>query len=70
MAEGDRVSVLATAHGKHVGEFFGIPGTGKDLSVPLADFFRVEGGKVNEHWGVMDSGALLMQMGVVQPPGT
>lgn len=69
LAEGDRVSVLATASGKHVGEFFGVPGTGKDVSVPLADFFRVEGGKVKEHWGVMDSGAMLMQMGVVPMPG-
>jgi steroid delta-isomerase-like uncharacterized protein len=69
MAEGDRVSVLATAHGKHVGEIFGVPASGKDLRVPLADFFRVQGGKVNEHWGVMDSGAMLMQMGVLQPPG-
>jgi steroid delta-isomerase-like uncharacterized protein len=69
MAEGDRVSVLATAQGKHVGEFFGVPASGNDLSVPLADFFRVQGGKVTEHWGVMDSGSLLTQMGVLQPPG-
>jgi predicted SnoaL-like aldol condensation-catalyzing enzyme len=35
----------------------------------LADYFRLEGGKVKDHWGVMDSGAMLMQMGVVQMPG-
>ena len=69
IAEGDRVSVLATASGKHVGEFMGVPATAKDISVPLADFFRVDGGKVVEHWGVMDSGAMMMQMGVVNMPG-
>ena len=69
MAEGDRVSVRATVSGKHTGELMGIPATGKDLNVPLADYFRIRGGKVVEHWGVMDSGTMLMQMGVVQPPG-
>jgi steroid delta-isomerase-like uncharacterized protein len=68
-AEGDRVSILCSAHGKHVGDFLGIPGTGKDVSVPVADFFRVRGDQVCEHWGVMDSGAMLMQMGILQPPG-
>jgi steroid delta-isomerase-like uncharacterized protein len=69
LAEGDHVSVLATARGKHVGEFMGVPGTGKDISVPLADFFRIEGGKIKEHWGVMDSGSMMIQMGVVEMPG-
>jgi steroid delta-isomerase-like uncharacterized protein len=69
MAEGDRVSVLGTATGKHTGEYMGIPATGKDLTVPFSDYFRVENGKVAEHWGVMDSGAMLMQMGVMKMPG-
>ena len=69
MAEGDKVSVRAVASGKHRGEFMGIPATGNELNVPLSDYFRVEGGKVKEHWGVMDTGALLMQLGVVEMPG-
>jgi predicted ester cyclase len=47
----------------------GIPATGKDLNVPLADYFRIRGGKVAEHWGVMDSGTMLVQMGIVKLPG-
>ena len=69
VAEGDRVSVRAKVTGKHTGEFMGIPATGAQLSVGLADYFRIEDGKVKEHWGVMDSGAMLMQMGVVKMPG-
>jgi steroid delta-isomerase-like uncharacterized protein len=69
MAEGDRVSVRATVSGKHTGELLGIPATNKDLNVPLADYFRIQGGKVAEHWGVMDSGTMLMQMGIVKLPG-
>jgi steroid delta-isomerase-like uncharacterized protein len=28
--------------GKHIGEFAGVPATGKDVDVPLAVFYRVE----------------------------
>jgi steroid delta-isomerase-like uncharacterized protein len=69
IAEGDRVSVRGVMSGKHTGEFMGVPATGNQLSVPLADYFRIANGKVAEHWGVMDSGALMMQLGVVPPPG-
>jgi predicted ester cyclase len=55
--------------GKHKGEFMGIPATGNQLDVPTADVLRFENGKVVEHWGVTDSGAMLMQMGVVEMPG-
>jgi steroid delta-isomerase-like uncharacterized protein len=65
IAEGDKVTVRALARGKHVGEFMGVPASGNDLSVGVADYFRIEGGKVKEHWGVMDSGAMMMQMGAM-----
>jgi steroid delta-isomerase-like uncharacterized protein len=68
IAEGDRVSVRAIASGRHTGEFMGIPATGAQLNVGLSDYFRLEGGKVKEHWGVMDTGAMLMQMGVLKMP--
>jgi len=65
MSEGDKVAVRAVAKGKHVGEFMGVPASGNDLSVGVADYFRIEGGKVKEHWGVMDTGAMMMQMGAM-----
>jgi steroid delta-isomerase-like uncharacterized protein len=65
MAEGDKVTVRGLAKGKHTGTFMGVPASGNELSVGLADYFRVEGGKVKEHWGVMDSGAMMMQMGAM-----
>lgn len=69
IAEGDRVSVRGVMSGKHTGEFMGVPATGNQLNVPLSDYFRIANGKIAEHWGVMDSGAMLMQLGVVQMPG-
>jgi steroid delta-isomerase-like uncharacterized protein len=64
-AEGDRVTARCFASGKHVGEFIGIPASGNSLHVGVADYFRVEDGKVKEHWGVMDTGAMLQQMGAI-----
>jgi steroid delta-isomerase-like uncharacterized protein len=65
LAEGDKVTVRGLVTGKHVGEFMGVPASGNDMSVPLADYFRLEGGKVKEHWGVMDTGTMMMQMGAM-----
>jgi steroid delta-isomerase-like uncharacterized protein len=69
IAEGDKVFVRATMKGTHQGEFLGIPATGQKISVPIADFLRFKDGKVVEHWGVTDTGALMQQLGVVETPG-
>jgi steroid delta-isomerase-like uncharacterized protein len=62
IAEGDKVYTLATATGTHRAEFMGVPATGRQVTVPMADLMRVQDGKVAEHWGVMDSGALMQQL--------
>ena len=64
VAEGDKVFIRATMNGTHRSEFMGIPATGKQISVPVGDFVRLENGKVVEHWGVMDSGMMMQQLGV------
>ena len=51
------VRVMMT--GKHVGEFMGIPPSGKDIRVPVCDWTRVRNGKAVEHWGVSDTSALM-----------
>jgi steroid delta-isomerase-like uncharacterized protein len=68
IAEGDKVVVRATIQGTHTGEFLGIPATNKQVNVPVVDIVRVRDGKAVEHWGVTDMGALMVQLGVVQPP--
>ena len=62
LAEGDRVVVRAKMSGTHQGDFMGIPATGKRIDVPFADFVRFEGGKVVEHWGATDTGAMMEQL--------
>jgi len=69
IAEGDRIAVRSTFRGTHEGDFMGIPGTGKKVEVSNYDFVRFENDQAAEHWGTIDSAALMEQLGAV-PAGT
>jgi len=53
-AEGNLVSVFGTFSGTNSGSFMGMPSTNKMISMDGADIFRIENGKIDEHWGVLD----------------
>jgi steroid delta-isomerase-like uncharacterized protein len=65
IAEGEKVVVRWTNSGTHVGEFFGIPATGKSFQIAGIDIHRLQDGKMAEHWHVVDVFALLQQLGVL-----
>ncbi len=52
MAEGDLVAAHVTFRGKHTGNLFGMPPTGKDVVGRVADIVRFKNGKAAERWGV------------------
>ena len=54
MAEGDKVTARVTMRGTHQGEFQGIAPTGRRVEVRAIDMFRIENGKIVEHWGHAD----------------
>jgi len=64
IVEGDKFVSRVRATGTHQGEFMGIPATGNRIEVPLIDIMRVRDGKIAEHWGVMDGGVMMQQLGV------
>ena len=64
IAEGDLASHIYSWTGTHRGELQGIPPTGKQVTVRGADAFRIEGGKIVEHWVFDDIGSLMQQLGV------
>jgi steroid delta-isomerase-like uncharacterized protein len=68
IAEGDEVVMHMTWTGTHKGEFMGIPPTGKSISINVIDILGIAEGKFVEHWGVMDSMAMMQQLGVVPAP--
>ena len=70
IAEGDRVVTRLTAHGRHEGDLPGpIPATGNELHVSAVAIHRIADGKLAEHWSGTDELGLLVQLGVVTPPG-
>ena len=69
VGEGDKVVTRWTFHGKHEGELMGIPATGKDVTVTGIGVSRIAGGKIVEEWGEFDTMGMMVQLGVVSPPG-
>lgn len=61
--DGDRVWVYGTYSGTHVREWLGMPATGKSYRFDAVDIFRVENGKLAEHWDVLDIHTLFRQLG-------
>jgi steroid delta-isomerase-like uncharacterized protein len=57
MTEGDFV-------GKHIGEFAGIPATGKDVRVPLCVVYDLENDQIKQGRVYFEMPALLQQLGV------
>jgi predicted ester cyclase len=52
--------------GTNRGEFMGMPATGKRVDVQLIDMFLFgDDGRAREHWGVIDSLAMMQQLGAV-----
>ena len=69
IAEGDKVATRYTLEGTHEGELFGVPPTGRRLSIKSMTVERVSDGKIREHWRVTDNLEMMQQLGVVPEPG-
>jgi steroid delta-isomerase-like uncharacterized protein len=69
VAEGDLVAARYLVQGTHRGEFLGIPGTGRPMTIQASESYRLAGGKLAEQWVVMDALGLLQQLGAVPVPG-
>ena len=68
IAEGDRVVARVLWTGTQDGPFLGRPATGNKVRFSTADFFRVENGKLAEHWDVVDSLPRAIALGLVPAP--
>jgi len=65
----NRVVTCGTFTAMHLGEFQGLPPTGKQISLSIMHIDRVENGKIVEHWGQGDALGLMQQLGIVFLPG-
>ncbi len=69
LAAGDKVVHRIMGHGTMKGDFQGIKATGKHGMWQEMHIARFEGGKVVEHWQVVDQLGMLVSLGVMPPPG-
>ncbi|MCB0827784.1 MAG: ester cyclase [Solirubrobacterales bacterium] len=71
LPSGDKVAIRVRATGTHQGDFMGMPATGRTIDLQLIDITRFgDDGLAYEHWGVIDTMAMMQQLGVVpdEPP--
>lgn len=63
-ADGDLVTTYKTYHGTHLGDFLGVPATGRTVQFETVDAMRVRNGRIVEHWGVANLYSVLEQLGL------
>jgi len=69
VADGDKVWGRVRGGGTDRGGFAGHPPTGRTVATDSFDLCRFEGGKIVEHWGIVDRLGLMGQLGLIPSPG-
>jgi predicted ester cyclase len=59
---GDRVAVRASITGTHVGEFSGVPATGRSFTTTMISIERFADGRIVERWENVDNLAVVQQL--------
>jgi predicted ester cyclase len=68
IADGDTVGLLWRLTGTHRGDLYGIPSTGRKISVYEIGIFKLAEGRIAEAWFMADEAGLLLQLGEKLPP--
>ena len=63
ICEDDKVVARVTIH--HVGEILGRAPTGKEFAVEQIHIWRIEDGRVIEHWSARDDLGQALQLGLI-----
>jgi predicted SnoaL-like aldol condensation-catalyzing enzyme len=67
VADGDLVMAWCTTMGTHTGgDFLGQSASGDSVKFDVVDIFRMQDGKIAEHWDVADTFTFFSQLGVVE----
>jgi len=61
--DGDKVMLRARLRGTHTGQFRHVSPSGAKIDVRVARWFRLEHGRIVEHWALLDTAGLFAQLG-------
>lgn len=64
--DGDNAAAVFSIEGTHIGEFLGLPPTGKRFIIPAVFFYTVQNGKIVRERRIYDFTGLLVQIGVLK----
>ena len=69
IGQGDRVAVRTRIRGTNTGgvPWLSVSANGRPIDIESISIYRVETGRVVEHWGQNDVGRLMMQLGATPP---
>jgi predicted ester cyclase len=68
LESGESVTIRFTMTGTHVGDFMGVPPTGRKIALTGITILRFEGNTVVERWSSADMLGLLVQLGAAPAP--
>ncbi len=66
--QGEKIVKHWRFEGKHTGDFFGIPPTGKIVDVEGVTLVKMKDGRIAQEQDFMDNGILMQQLGLVSNP--
>ena len=67
IAEGDLVISFATMSGTHAGNWHGIAGSGKEISIRMTVAHRIAHEKITADWVLVESLGFFQQLGLLPP---
>lgn len=66
--EGETLSARFTLSGEHVGDFNGVPATGRPVHIDGITHLHFRGGRCVERWNVADFLGAMVQVGAIPAP--
>ena len=64
--DGNDVASVQTLEGTHIGDFLGLPPSGKPFTISAVFFYQLENGKIVKERRIYDFTGLLVQIGVLK----
>jgi predicted ester cyclase len=65
IAEGNKVTLRFLLEAEHKGDLFGVPATGRPVSIDGIIIYELANNKIVNHWMQVDSVALMQQIGAM-----